>query len=264
MAEKKEIEFLYKQSMRKSDFAGLDEDCVAALALLSFAISELNFFLRQYLFVRHQFDGPSELQSINFFQHNVLLRTISAKLFEASEFVMLEGKYNKTKSAKLQAMLLRFQKSFRHLKKHPGYTLVRSLRHETTNHYKLKSARANIRSLPSSADFSFYHHDMQGNCYYPMGETVMHYGRVLRHSEELSVSPVHLDRSEFDLWMHWNIAALKWLRRVHTHIALSLVHDGLPEKSANKIMLWLPEGASAVPQERLTPFFARPDKSNHG
>lgn len=255
--EKQEIEFIYKQNLRRKDFADFDEDSVAALAVLSFAVSELNFILRQYLFVQHSFEGSDEIQLINHFQRNVVLRTFSAKLFEAAEFVQLRGQYNRSRSEELKGLLQRYQRSFRWLEKHPGYPIVKSLRHEVTNHYRLKPARANLRGLPNEADFSFLFHEMQGNCFYQMGETVMHYGRVLRIADEAVNRPGQPTHSEYELWMHWNLSALRWLRRVHRHVADNLIASGLPGRKARKLMLWLPEGASASPISRLIPYFVR-------
>ncbi len=255
-----ELERIGKYELRKSDFDAHDLDSVAALAALSYAVSEINVVLRLYLFIDHDFDGPPELDSINHVQRNVLLRILSAKIFEASEMVQLRGRYNRSNSVHLKSTLLPFQKSFKRLKRHPGYTLVQNLRNEATNHCTLNAARLNLSEIPDTSDFSFLLHSMDGNCLYLMGETVMHYGRVLRQSNEREAENPLGDSTEYDIWMSWNMATLRWLRRVHTRLAEKLTIDHFEGKLGRELTMWIPEGASAKPKSRLTPFFVRKDE----
>ena len=99
--ENKAIETIHKFPMRMKDLEGLEPDIQAALAISSMAVTECNVLMRLYLDACHTPTGDDEVDMIALIHGGVIIRALSAKLFEFWEFLKLEGKYNRTQSMSL-------------------------------------------------------------------------------------------------------------------------------------------------------------------
>lgn len=255
--EVKAIEYLVEYTISKKEFDELDPDLAAASAIVSYAYSEINTLMRLYLFSCHDLIDDDVIDSLNFMQRQVLLRTWSAKLFEFADFLELK-KYSKTNNEILKELAKSARKSFEKLKADSAYKTVRSIRHEATNHYALSPAKKNLEHIGKSPSLSLYMHKVGGNSFFPLGEEVMFVGRMNRAAGKgSSKEEIH---EAYKKWLDWNLQATQWLNNVHSQFMNKILLEKFPDRKALRRNYWIPMDMVGEVGEIKTPLFVRSDE----
>ena len=242
-----------------SELKKLPKEHLAAIGVLSYAVSETNALARIYLCQSHDYTEQKPLDSISNIHRFLIIRTWSAKLFEAIEFLRFGGRKSKTSDLQLLSLSKTAIKKFDGLKQASGYSIARDIRNEAANHYSFEAAQKNIDSVHASADCNLYLHDVGGNCFYPFGEELMFHARLNRKWKNVSTK-VEKD-ALFNEWLDWNLAANKCLDETHADFTNELVFRGLSRNQFRPKKYWAPMSYVGDVSERKTPLFLRrPDK----
>ena len=249
------IEYFVELEMKWHDFLPLSDDQKAALAVVCFAVSEVNALMRMYAFATHDLTDEPAIDYGMLAQSQSILRTWSAKLFEFSEFITFKDKANKTSDPVLNSLSEKHVATFETLKTADGYQTTRYLRHEATNHYLLNPVKKNLPFVSEAADCSFYLHKMRGNSRYPMGDEVVFAGRLNREGAHLTTDEEK--RVTYKKWWNWNLAATHWLNDVHFSFYEELVVPISRGKYARRRSYWIDHRFVGVPEKVKTPSILR-------
>lgn len=257
VAEKFAIEHFSEYPLRRSDLNHLDDDCIAALGVASFAVSELNVLSRAFISTWHADTGDSIIDQLASAQRLTILRVWSSKLFEFVEFLSLSGKHNKTSSPTLLAAFEHIRPNLEQLKSSRAYEFARAVRNEAAHHYTLSAARKNLKYLPNNSNLSLYVHKMRGNAFYPMGEEIMFFSRLNRF---IDGSDDEKDiQGFFKNWLDWKIDANNLVNKIQFILVRDLIIDYHPKKFARKKTFWLPYSMIGRISGPFLPLFFRRD-----
>lgn len=234
----------------------LPDDQQAAIALLSYAVSEANALSRLYILNSHNLIDEEAIDCATSIQRFLLLRIWSAKLFEVEDFLQLgSAKKKASKDKDLLELAADALQSFSKLRDTTAYPVVRNIRHEATNHYSFKAAKQNLKHVSKNANCNMYLHELNGNSFYPMGEEVMFIGRINRHGASLATKD---QKSELlESWMNWNLEANNWLAQTHKSFVSKLIFEPDGQKSARKRSYWIPPEMVGSRDENVAPIFVR-------
>jgi hypothetical protein len=251
----KAIEYFAEYLVSSTELADIPADQKAVLAVVSYAVTEINSLRKLYLASDHGLQGIDVIDEMIAHQRNMLLRLWSAKLFEFSEFIKLD----EIKPAIEDADVLKFAETaigqFAALSTGRGYEAARNIRHEASNHYSFPAAKRNVRHVDTKTPLRMYIHDMTGNAYYPWGDIVMFFGRFARQS---SSHKTDADRETLiEDWMNWNLRATEWIDGVAVQAFRFFVIDRFPEKSADRRAYWIDPILVADTTERRTAILLR-------
>ena len=249
------IEYFVELEMKWKDFAPLSDDQKAALAVVCFAVTEVNALMRMYAFADHDFTGKPAIDYGMLAQSQSILRTWSAKLFEFSEFIAFKDKANRTTDSVLKSLSDKHTLTFESLKPAAGYQTARYLRHEATNHYLLSPVKKNLPYVSDKANCNFYLHQMTGNSHYPMGDEVVFAARLNREGAHLATSEEK--KETYRTWWNWNLTATKWLNDVHFSFYKELVVPISKGKSARRRNYWIDPRFVGVPAKVKIPSVLR-------
>lgn len=252
------IEFLHIYPFSPKELKDLDEDVAAALSVLSFAVTEINTFMKLCLFSVHNFGDGDAIDIANATQQFILLRTWSAKLFELVDFLKFKGRNNKTKSKILLEWKEKFEGAISELTKEDnlGYKAARNLRHQASNHYCLKPAKDNLEFVSERANINFFFHKMQGNSFYPLGEEVIFVARLSRQVGEAGSLQEKIQLHEE--WRNWNKSFSVLLQKLFSEFVSDILNVQNSDKFARTEHYYLsPEMVGTI--ENRIPLFFRKD-----
>lgn len=236
----------------------LPEDQVAALAVLSFAVSEANALQRIFLSQSHGYTGEKLIDEVMNVQKFVILRTWSSKLFEVREFLQsLCGIKRSTKDGVLYDLANQAIDDLERTTNTEGYRVARDIRNESSNHYLLEAARKNLPHVHSDALCNIYIHQHSGNDFFPLGEAVMFHGRL--HRRWKNDSSLEERKRKFGLWIDWCIDASSSFDRSHARFANAIIFEPLGRNRFHRKTYWVSESLVGHPMERLTPVVFRRD-----
>ncbi len=251
----KAIEHFFEYPINWARIQQLPEDQQAAIAVLSYAVSEANALSRLYIFNSHNMIDEEAIDCATSIQRFLLLRIWSAKLFEVEEFLKLGGTKKESKDEDLLELATDALENFSKLRSTEAYPIVRNIRHEATNHYSFKAAKDNLKHVSKNANCSMYLHELSGNSFYPMGEEVMFIGRINRHGASLATKEQKSEQLES--WMNWNLGANRWLAQTHYSFINRLIIEPDGRKPAQKRSYWIPPEMAGSREERMAPIFLR-------
>lgn len=248
-----EIKFTWEE-MKK-----IPDDHVAALAVLSYAVSETNALSKIYLCQSHDYIGEKAVDSASNIHRFLVIRNWSSKLFEIVEFLRFGGKKPETTDKKLRKLSTQALLRFEEISNNEGYEVAKAIRHEATNHYSFEAAKKNLESVHNSADCTMYLSKQSGNCFYPLGEEVMFHARLNRRWRNVKTKKEKDDL--FNQWLAWNLAANSWLAETHAKFSDELLFRVTGKNEATPKKYWVSKAFVSRNTERLTPiFFERPEK----
>jgi hypothetical protein len=207
------IEFFSELDLKWHHLDEMNDDQKSALAVICFAVSEVNALSRMYLFAHHELSGFPAIDFAIMTQVHSVLRNWSAKLFEMSEFLSFRDKDNRTTDKQLIRLGSAALDAFKKLKDDEGYRVARALRHEATNHYLLGPVRKNLPFVSDRANCTFFLHKQRGNSIYPLGDEVLFAGRLNREGAKFDTTSEK--KQAYDKWFDWNLKATDWLHDVH-------------------------------------------------
>ena len=235
-----EVSFIELQ-LRWEELRQLPDDHLAAISVLSFAASEINFLRKTYMSVSHPYVQNKTINSATNIGRFVVIRSWTSKLFECVTFFeKLSGPKPSTKDKILCKLACDSLKTFEPLKKSKGYEVARDLRNEATHHYSFSAACDNLKHVSSSGDFGFYTHEVGGNDYYPLGEEVMFHARLNR--KWANVDSKTKRNALFMEWLDWNLSATDWLLKTHAHISNELAFKAIDSVKWKKKSYPVPVG----------------------
>jgi hypothetical protein len=251
--DKKALVHLDEISLSWEELKELPNDHLAAIAVLSYAVSETNALSRIYLCQSHEYLGEKAIDSASNVHRFMIIRSWSSRLFEIEQFLRFGGKKPETSDELLKELADAALERLKEISVGEGFEVARDIRNEATNHYSFKAAKKNLSSVHNSADCKMYLHRQNGNCFYPFGEEVMFHARLNRRWKQISTKQER-DRL-FGQWLDWNIAANRWLAETHANFTNSLVFKPLDRNEARKRVYWVPIEFVGNYSERLTPIF---------
>lgn len=212
----KALVHFYEVRLKKSDLVEFSNDEIAAFGLLSQIANEISS-LSNLLSASHVHEG--EIYPVDFAkltQHNVLLRTLVSRVFEAFEFLVDLVQKNDGFRKEFLDLFARLEGRVERLKKEKGYALNRNLRNETAFHYKFDVAKKNVKSAKVDLDASMFVSKMDGNCYFTFGEQLMFVQRLARFGESDATlkEPEHL----IEVLSMWTIKVIKLFKEIHSEV----------------------------------------------
>ncbi|WP_217371973.1 hypothetical protein [Ruegeria arenilitoris] len=251
----KAIEHITEYRLTWDEFTSIPEDQRAAVAVASYAVSEINALSRLYLFAVQEMTGNPVIDGAVFIQANVLLRAVSSKVFEFTQLINLKDNHNKTNDPIVKKIFSDAEVAFQELKNREGFRLAQAIRNEASNHYRLKPARNNMKGLAEQARLSFCMNRMSGNSYHPLGEEFMFIARLNRAGQKAETKEDKLKlHSE---WFEWNIDAVRWVNGVFRELMKEIVLKKFPSKRAVKVPHWIDPKLVGEVDDHKAPIFLR-------
>lgn len=144
----------------------------AILVGVCFCENEVNSLRRIGLFSMNIQETNKTVRDAAMVQMQVILRSITAKLFEFFEF------YNKVSSRKRESdavlkVLDRMKPQHKACVKHVGYSYARKIRNSQANHYKLEDIEETVARVDGSAKCEFSLTPETGNAFFPFAERLV-------------------------------------------------------------------------------------------
>ena len=234
----------------------LPEDHIAALGLMSYAISELNILSRIYLAQAVEDTGVRIIDEIIKAQKLLVLRSWSSKLFEVREFLLsLTGKKALTRDPLLQKLATDALDALEKLSATEGYKAANDIRHEAAHHYSFSAAKKNIAHLPADTLCDAVLHRHQGNNFYPLGEYLMFHGRLQRRWK---TDPTLREKQiKFEVWLQWCMEAKASVEESFARFMSKLLFEKIGRNSFYSKTYWIPESLVGHPFDHRTPIVFR-------
>jgi len=246
---------LQQFDLTADQFRQLPEDQQAVIAVLTYAVSELNALRRVFLSQRLALTEEVAINSAIKIQHFTILRTWTSKTFEAVQF--LENDLCSSKRKCKDQSVLRLAKSLKgklkEIRGRSGYSLARDIRNETANHYSFSSAKKNLQHTRNGSDCNFYTHDHGGNDFFPVGEEVVFQARLARRWSSVREKTTR-DRIFRD-GLTWNNETTDWLTKVNALFCSELVFKAFPQNRFRSSHYSAPAEISGHPSAKITPVF---------
>ncbi|MDA7964342.1 hypothetical protein [Ruegeria sp.] len=262
MSELKAIEHITEYRLSREEFNQIPEDQRAALCVTSYAISEINTLARLYMLSWHDLEDNDVVDHMIFAQSNVLLRLFSAKIFEFSQLMNLKDKDNKTDDPVVRGLFEAANTKFENLKARKGYKLALFVRHEASNHYRLKPARENLGGVSENARLSLYVHKHNANTIHPLGEESMFIARLNRANRTASSKEEKIELH--NEWFQWNLDATDWVNETFEQLVRKVVLSRFPKKTARRTPHWVDPQLVGELEEIRLPVFLRVNNGNKG
>lgn len=249
------IEYLVDYSLRWADLRDLPEDQVAFLGVLSYAVSEVNALSGIYIFSSHPMIENEAIDNAILIQRFVLLRSWSARLFEAIELLENGVKKRQISDQDLLEFVKECLKELSAIKSSKGYELARDLRNESTNHYSFSTAKKNLKHISDRANCNMYLHEKKVNSFYPFGEEVMFVGRLNRHGASLRTRDKKSNL--LDLWISWNLKATQLIGDIQVEFFKKFLLERFPDKFGHERPYWIPRELASTVEDKHVPIFLR-------
>jgi hypothetical protein len=151
---------------------------------------------------------------------------MSSKLFEVVEFYQMKGKYNRTKDAKLKEFAQHAASTYKGLSHLTGHSIATTLRHEAISHYKLQPARMNSDFIPNDLDCSTFVYQIDGNCFFSLGEETIFEAKLERIASEIGESSL----DTLALWLEWIKKTELWMQTMHIDLTKLVLGSILAQK----------------------------------
>ena len=234
-----------------SEMTALPPEHAAFLGVVEYMVTELNVLQRIYLQADHREIESPIVEEITAIQRNLVMRTISSKLFEFVEFC--DGVVRSCKSVTLSNLVRASVERFRSLDETKGFEIARNLRHESANHYSFKAALKNLQFVDEDTNFDIYAGKLEGNTFFPFGERLMFNARMDRHFDSTGFS----DTGEYlDHWIAWMLGSASWARLLHKQAFEVLWMEAHPTGKFEEESVRLPEALVVSLDTASLPLFA--------
>ncbi len=259
MSDGSAIEYFHVYPLTWAEIQTLPDDHQAALSVACCAVTEVNALMKLHIFSGHKLPEQNLGDYAILTQQFVLLRTWSAKLFEAYRFIRFKGTKKKMNDPVLLDISRRAIEKFESLRNGKGYELARAIRNEASNHYSFDDGKKNLKHVSKNAHCSMYLHEMNGNSVFPLGEEVMFMGRLNRAAASLRTKEERM--TMLNTWIDWNLEATDWLTAVHSDIVKKLVLAVFPDRYAHRRLFYMPHDYVGTKDVDLTPLFLRVNRN---
>lgn len=240
-------------SFTRRELERLPENELAIFLTLCHAANELGVFHKLVLQIG-SVEGENDIVvSAHNVQSAVLIRTLSAKTYEAVlkplDYLKKRKKRDGGKfSIKLEELLLELQ-SFGDAN---AMNVAGKIRNEVSNHYLPSEYLKRFREVSISGDNRIIASDLVGNMYYPIGET---YAFAATLQNTLATEGTPIQRSQVDEWIDWIIDTSFRILGILNELIVNLVKEHLPDKPLCMKKTWVPSSrANYIPNVTLPLF----------
>lgn len=224
--------WLYQYYVSARDIGELNGEQVAALGMVSYACSEISTMFRLYCCSMRNPEEHEPIAGALFSQQILIVRMLSAKILELSEFLTFEKRGRTAKDETVRRLGSRALSAYESIRSGDGYGIARYLRNKITNHYDMDFIRNGLEGMstgPGHMDFDLYSMDGKNIWYHPFGDDFVFssaiYNWARSHGEGLSALEV------YRLWIGWVIVAVEWSRLVHGIFVDELITSRFPDRS---------------------------------
>jgi hypothetical protein len=246
------IVHFHELKVDKSALSALSNEEVAIYGMLSHISNELNVFSNLLSTTRSSAEYSNPVSFAKILQHNVLLRTLSANLYEALDFLDDLRTKPKGVSEELDGILSRYYSRTSKLKKSIGYSINRNIRNEVASHYNYSDAKRNARAAQDDLDASVYLSSKDGNTYFVFGEQLMFVQRLIRFSEA-NAKYKYADTLAED-WLGWSLKVVKLFKDLNAEV-FGFVTDKLENHEFRKTHYFVEQNMMIKNGAELLPLF---------
>ncbi|MGL4310602.1 MAG: hypothetical protein ACRCSU_08950 [Paracoccaceae bacterium] len=172
MSENKPIQLLYSYRLRWRDLEGLSDVELAALSSVFFCDNEVNSLRRLCLLSMFWVTENDKIHSAAEIQRNMLLRTLTGRLFEFLELynqISSEGR----QSSSIVEIMKTLKKDQRDCRNHPGFRIAQRIRKSQAHHYDFAAIRKLVTKHDPNAVFDFNLTPESGNAFAPFAEALV-------------------------------------------------------------------------------------------
>lgn len=231
------IEKLVEIRFSKDDIDAIGTKDFAFLSITLFAANEIFVFYKYMASNIYKKDlVEPQIQALATIQQAVILRIMSAKLFEFIE--LYEAQHKKWMRSGASAEMDRFAdrtKELSEIKSGQFYDLTKRMRNKITNHYAVDDIVGNINYIDSLANLTAQMHEEQGNSFFPIGEEVVFIGLMNKYmSKESGLTTFEEKRSFTENWIAWTLKAARWVSATTYDIIRYYVIERLQKKGRVK------------------------------
>lgn len=226
--ENQRIVHLYELAISQSDLKKIDENELAFISTLAFAIDEISIFQKLTVQSFTMKPNSDELKYLHQIQENVITRVLCSKVFEGIKvFEHYVKLVERSGDAAKREKLGEYEKELHELKEVRSYDLAKVIRDHSTNHYITSETKENIRFVPDKVRLLSYLHKNRGNSFYPFGEEYVFLARIGRHYSKRHEREFSLD--DIREWVDWNVAASDWLSKMFADYLIWMHRERFPE-----------------------------------
>jgi hypothetical protein len=231
--------------LKWSELSSLTPDEKAGLSILGFLVSEINCLKRISLFAMFPHDPRSDLAPAINIQRNLILRTITAKLFEFLRFVekQLDKQLIETSVSRT---IGKYAEEVERFREGVGFRLARLIRNKMANHLDFEEARLSAENAQGIVECSYYLTIANGNCYFPIGDEIV-FASALHRAWKKSEEERLLNGSEteitfekaLDAWIDWTLELADLADRIHLALFKEVVEPLVPTRMAQHKPVWV-------------------------
>lgn len=242
-----------------NELSRIPESHLAAVALLQYAVTDVNALRKIYLCQDHDLTGEKATDSAINTHRFVILRSWSSRIFEAIQFLKSGQRKDFCNEPKLKELADEAMGKLYEISQGDGYETARTIRNEATNHYSFSAAKKNLKHVDASMNVNMYIAENCGNQFYPMGEAVMFHALLNRRWSDQTEQQ---RTQRFHDWLFWNLDANKWLSDVLGRFVQEIMFNSLGRSSIRKTTYWVSPDYASDRSGKLTPIFVQRRK-NH-
>lgn len=223
---------LYEYTITKNEWETLPTDYQAALATLCFAINEISIFSFLY---GASVDRPKDeiVLKKSLILSNTMLRTLSAKVFEA-----ISGFRNLKKTIEKRAhddgilikILENMDDKLSSLTSDEAFETAKLVRDKACNHYLPQEVEKRLKYISQGADRSLVLEEKLGDSFFPIGEEGVFFAIFNYQAAKRGTTPEIIMKE----WQDWSVSASALSIDLFNDVALAMIKQFFPEKSATQ------------------------------
>lgn len=225
MSENRPLQLLYAYRLKWRDLKHLSEVELAALSGVFFCDNEVNALRRLCLLSMFWVTENDRIHKAAEIQRNMLLRTLTGRLFEFLELYNQISSKGRQSPAIVETMVA-LKKDHRDCRNHPGFKIAERIRKSQAHHYDFDAIRNLVARHDPNSAFDFNLAPESGSAFAPFAEALVFnpdpQGRL---EEELTK-----DESEslVNNWIEWTHVATDLLKKLREELFERLVSAKSP------------------------------------
>lgn len=226
MSENRPLQLLYAYRLKWRDLKHLSEVELAALSGVFFCDNEVNALRRLCFLSMYWLTENDRIHKAAEIQRNMLLRTLTGRLFEFLELYNQISSKGRQSSAIVEAMAT-LRNDHRDCRKHPGYKVAEVIRKRQAHHYDFNSIRDLVARHDPNTPFDFNLAPESGSAFAPFAEALVFnpdpQGRL---EEELTREE---SKSLVNDWIEWTHVATELLKKLREELLQRLILSKNPD-----------------------------------
>ncbi len=256
--ENKALIKLVEYPLTQRELQVLNLEIRACFSLFCHGVSEINALQRLFILTSGEPAEEKEILIASSIQTNVLMRTLSSKLFELREFLEFKGKYNRTNDEELIAFGKSAGARLAKLDDSEGFKFAKKLRHEAAFHYQMKPARERQKHIHETADASLYMTKAEGGSFFPYGEEALFIGLINQTVD--ATDNKDAAKKLINSWSKWSTEFIRTLNEIFSDFFERFVQVAFPNKYAKEKVFWVSSELVGEIRAARSPVFLRTKK----